>query len=115
MVKKFLITRPEHDIPTSYLHDFSKEIIKIVKGMKDIHVTDLEGAKAVRTNVEESLNKEAPGLVFFNGHGDRKRVGGHKNEIILDEKNVGLAKEKIIYALSYDSLEELGPIAVKKE
>ncbi len=37
MVKKFLITRPKYDIITSYLHDFSKEIVRIIKGTPDMH------------------------------------------------------------------------------
>lgn len=114
MVKKFLITRPTHDLITAYLHDFSKEIVKIVKETKDIHVTDLEGPNAVREKLEKYLIKEEPGLVFLNGHGDRKRVAGHEDEIILDEKNIELGKDKIIYALSCDSLEELGEIAFEK-
>lgn len=112
MAKRFLITRPTHDLITSYLHDFSKEIVKTVKETKDIHVTDLEGPAAIRLNLEKSLIKEEPGLVFLNGHGDRKRVAGHEDEIILDEKNINLGKDKIIYALSCDSLEDLGEIAI---
>ena len=112
MAKRFLITRPTHDLITSYLHDFSKEIVKTVKETKDIHVTDLEGPAAIRLNLEKSLIKEEPRLVFLNGHGDRKRVAGHDDEIILDEKNIKLGKDKIIYALSCDSLEDLGEIAV---
>lgn len=114
MVKKFLITRPYHDVVTSYLHDFSKEIIKIIKSTKDIHVTDLEGEKATRANLEKDFTKENPGLIFLNGHGDRKNVAGYKDEIILDEQNIHLTKEKIVYALSCDSLEGLGEIAVKR-
>ena len=114
MAKKFLIARPTHDLITSYLHDFSKEIVKTVKETKDIHVTDLEGPAAIRVNLEKSLIKEEPGLVFLNGHGDRKSVAGHEDEIILDEKNIKLGKDKIIYALSCDSLEDLGEIAIEK-
>ena len=114
MVKNFLITRPTHDLITSYLHDFSKEIIQTIKGTNDIHVTDLEGAKATRLKIEECINKENPGLVFLNGHGDKNRVAGHKGEIVLDRKNIDLTKNKIIYALSCDSLEGLGPIAINK-
>ena len=114
MVKKFLITRPRHDISTSYLHDFSKEIVKTIKETKEIHVTDLEDSKAIRINVERCLAKENPGLVFLNGHGDKKRVAGHNDDIILDEKNIEFTKNKIVYALACDSLDGLGPIAVRK-
>lgn len=112
MVKKFLITRPTHDIITSYLHDFSKEIVKTVKGGEDIHITNLESSKATRANVEKYLEKENPKLIFLNGHGDKWKVAGHKDEAILDKANVGLTNGKIVYALSCDSLEELGQKAV---
>jgi len=114
MVKRFLITRPNHDIITEYLHDFSKEIVKTLKNTKDIHVTDLEGKKSNRKNVEKSLFKENPKLVFLNGHGNKYEVAGYKEEIILDSNNIELLKDKIVYALSCDSLEELGAKAVEK-
>lgn len=65
MAKKSLTTRPKHDIITSYLHDFSKEIVRTVKGAPDIHVTDLEGTDATRKNLENCLSKEKPKLVFL--------------------------------------------------
>lgn len=113
MVKRLLITRPNHDVNTSYLHDFSKGIVKTIKETKTMHITDLEGPKATRDNAENCLIKENPGLVFLNGHGDRKSVGGYKSEIILDEKNIHLTKDKIVYALSCDSLEDLGEVSIK--
>ncbi len=113
MVKKFLITRPKHDIITSYLHDFSKEIVKTLKEAKDIHIANIEGTKVTRDELEKYISKEKPKLVFLNGHGDRKSVCGHNNETILDENNVSIMKDKIVYALSCDSLTELGETAVE--
>jgi len=112
MTKKILSTRPYHDLVTSYLHDFSKETIDLIKELPDIHITDLEGPKAVRTNFENLVEKENPSLLFLNGHGDKKRVAGHKDEIILDSSNVHITKGKIVYALSCDSLEELGGLGL---
>lgn len=114
MTKNFLITRPKHDVITSYLHDFTKEIIKTLRSTKDIHVTNLAGNKATRNNLEKCLLNESPGLVHLNGHGDRKSVAGHKDEIILDKNNISITRNKIIYALSCDSLEDLGQLAVEK-
>ena len=113
MVKKILTTRPNHDIATSYLYDFSKNIIEIVKAASDFHITNLDGNKATRVLFEKLIDSENPGLIFLNGHGTRKHVCGHENEVILDNENVKLAKDKIVYALSCDSLEGLGPIAIK--
>ena len=71
MTKCFLLTRPNYETATSYLHYFAKDAIAIAKKSKDIHVTDLEGVKATRENLEKSMAKDGPGLVFLNGHGDR--------------------------------------------
>lgn len=102
-----------HDLPTSYLHSFSNGIVKTVKSAKHIRLIDLEGNKANRVNLINSLSKEKPGLIFLNGHGNKKCVMGHKDEIILDETNILLCKGGIVYALSCDSLEELGEYAIK--
>jgi len=114
MVKKILITRPNYDLMTSYLYEFSKEIIKTTKESPDFHVTSLEGPNATRINFENSMIKEQPSLVFLNGHGDKKQVAEQNDEIILDEKDINLTKGKIVYALSCDSLEDLGDKAIEK-
>lgn len=114
MVKKFLITRPRWDVMTSYLYDFSGSVTKLVKKTKGIHITSIEHSKVNRINFENIIMKENPSLIFLNGHGDKKEVAGHENEIILDKKNIKLTKNKIVYALACDSLEELGKIAVKE-
>ncbi len=51
--------------------------------------------------------------MFLNGHGTKINVMGHKGEIILDKNNIKLTKDKIVYALSCDSLKGLGPMAVR--
>ena len=114
MVKQFLITRPQHDKETSYLYSFSKAIISIVKEQKEIHLNNLEGTKANRKNVEAGLSSKEKTLAFFNGHGNEEIVFGHQDKPILDENNVGLTKDKIVYALACSSLVTLGEVAVRK-
>lgn len=114
MVKQFLITRPQHDKETSYLHSFSKAIISIVKDERKIHLNNLEGTKADRTNVERGLSSKEKTLAFFNGHGNEETVFGHEDKAILDKNNVKLTKDKIVYALACSSLVTLGKVAVKK-
>lgn len=114
MVRKLLVTRPHHDINTGYLHSFAKEVLRLVNITDDLHATDLEGEKATRAQVEMRLTKENPGLIFLNGHGDRLTVCGHKNEAILDERNIHLIAGKIVYALACDCLEELGILAIQQ-
>ena len=114
MVKQFLITRPQHDKETSYLHSFSKAIISIVKEQKEIRLNNLEGTKANRKNVEVGLSSKEKTLVFLNGHGNEETVFGHQDKAVLDQNNVELTKDKIVYALACSSLVILGRIAVKK-
>lgn len=114
MVKKILVTRPKHDIPTSYLYYFSEDILKQVKNLKKIHITNLDGEKANKTNFEKSLIKESPKLIFLNGHGNQNCVTGHQNKEILNEKNINLTKNKIVYALACNSLKNLGKKAIQK-
>lgn len=105
---------PNYDTATSYLHYFAREAITIAKKLKGIHVSDIEGNEVTRSNLEKSMTHENPGLVFLNGHGDKMAVWGHKDEIILDSKNINLAKDKIVYSLACDSLAGLGDIAVEQ-
>ena len=114
MVKQFLITTPQHDSETSYLHSFSKGMIKIVKDEKEIRLNNLAGAEANRKNVEAGLSSEEKTLAFFNGHGDEETVFGHQDKAILDENNVELTNDKIVYALACRSLVRLGKVAVRK-
>ena len=101
MAKCFLLTRPNYDTATSYLHYFAKDAIMIAKKFKGIHVADLEWKKATRPNLEKNMSCENPGLVFLNGHGDRMSVFGHKDEIILDSKKFQTFRKSFILALSY--------------
>ena len=112
MTKFFLLTRPNYDTATSYLHFFAKEAITIAKKLKGIHVSDIEGNRVTRPNLEKIFARENPKLVFLNGHGDKMAVWGHKDEVILDSKNISLANDKIVYALACDSLAGLGDLAI---
>ena len=113
MAKCFLVTRPNYDAATSYLHHFAKDAITISKRL-GMHVNDLEGRNATRLNLENGMVKENPGLVFLNGHGDKATVWGYKDEVILDAKNISLAKGKIVYSLACDSLAGLGDISISQ-
>lgn len=113
MVKQFLITRPRHDKETSYLHSFSKAIVQIVKENRAIRLTELDGSKANRNEVESSLSTKDQTLAFFNGHGDEETVYGHENKAILDRDNIRLIDTKIVYALACSSLVGLGKLAIQ--
>ena len=112
-MNKCLITRPDHDKVTSYLFQWTKNILKI--NSTNIQFLNLEGKEANRERVESYLKKQDPRLVLFNGHGSYNLICGFKNEILIEMgKNDELLKEKIVYALSCSSARKLGPSAVEK-
>jgi len=112
MNKSVLITRPNHDLATTYLYWWSKEIILkcLEKGIKYF---DLKGKKASRKNFDSYLEKNNPSFIFINGHGSDKVVTGWDNETLLDVKDKLNVKGKIIYARSCMAGDKLGPACVK--
>jgi len=111
-MNKCLITRPNHDKVTSYLFQWSREILD---NNSNIQFLNLEGIDANRNKVESYLAKQNPILVLFNGHGDNNTIRGFKDEILIEAgKNEGLLKSKIVYALSCSSARKLGIIAIEK-
>ena len=111
-MKKFLITRPEHDDTTYYLSNWSKKIIEVANS-KGIKLFDLHREKAKRAEVTSIIEKQSPGLIVFNGHGDDNCVTGHKQEVLVEAgKNESLLKERITYAVSCRSAKLLGPKSV---
>ncbi|HLC20071.1 MAG TPA: hypothetical protein VJK72_04065 [Candidatus Nanoarchaeia archaeon] len=107
-MKHFLITRPYHDRPTSYLHSFSRAIVTIARAELNLRVSELEGIKAQRKNLEVALSTKDPTFVFLNGHGDEESVWGNKDKVLLDRKNIHLTANMIVYALACKSLVSLG-------
>ncbi|MFQ5621139.1 MAG: hypothetical protein ACE5FT_04810 [Candidatus Nanoarchaeia archaeon] len=114
MVKHFLVTRPQHDRETSYLHSFTKPLVKLTKADPGFHISDLEGSKANRKTFENIVKKTPAGLIFLNGHGTAQAVWGHNDEPILDEDNIECVDNAIVFAQACKSLASLGSIAVDK-
>lgn len=114
MNNSILVTRPNHDYPTTYLNQWSKLVIAEAKS-RGIKVLDLDGKKANRQNFVSYINKNNPHLIFLNGHGAKDCVAGYDNEILVGEDNCEvLFKEKIIYARSCEAGAKLGPLCAEK-
>ena len=113
-MKKFLITRPTHEIRVTYLFHWGKEILEFAK-KKSINFTDFKNGKANRKDVEKYLKKQNPRLVLFNGHGNTSMICGHDDEpLIISNENEDLLNSKITYAIVCDAAKKLGKNAVKK-
>lgn len=109
-----LITRPNHDLATTYLYVWSQEIISLAKA-KGIAIIDLEKEKVTRLSLEEYLANKRVGFVFMNGHGSEDRIGGYLDETIIDESTKPeLVKSSIIYARSCNAGKKLGVVLVNK-
>jgi len=112
MTKAFLITRPNHDLITTYLFYWSKFVIGEAE-KKGIKVLDLPKKKANKKTFISYIKKHQPNLVFFNGHGDEATITGYDNEILIRVgKNEKVLAEKIVYARSCNAADKLGPACI---
>lgn len=112
MSKAILITRPDHDLITTYLFQWSKHVIsQAIK--KHIKVLDLPGKRANRKMFTSYIVRNEPILVFFNGHGNEDVITGYNNEPLVDNENKNLLEKKIVYARSCDAAESLGELCVE--
>jgi len=105
-----LITNPAHDRATRYLDAWSEKFIDAAKGQQDVRLFELREQETTRANLTHIIETEKPQLVIFNGHGNKKCIGGYKVEILIRcDDNEDLLRDKIVHALACDSGDELGP------
>ena len=111
-----LITNQNHDITTSYLYYYTKEIndfaIKEI-GSKPLY---LEGSRLNRQTVTSIIKDQNPKLVLLNGHGDHNKIFGNKiyrssePEVIFEgDVNHSILSRRLIYARSCWAGKSLGP------
>ena len=107
-----LMTLPQSDDVTEYLHAFSQDIIKTSKD-RGIPINLLERERATKNNFESELRANHR-LIVFNGHGSQDLITGHKEEVIIKKgENDKLLKEKITYARSCYSAKGIGNSSMK--
>lgn len=111
--KTFLITRPRHDLITTYFHHWSKKLIDLA-GKKGANVIDLQHKKVNKRELTGRLAKTRPHLIILNGHGNPLEVTGHDNTELITPVNAHVLKDAIVYARSCDSAMALGQIAVSQ-
>ncbi|HUY84984.1 MAG TPA: hypothetical protein VMU97_00535 [Candidatus Dormibacteraeota bacterium] len=59
------------------------------------------------------VKKNAPNIIFINGHGAEDRVAGQDHKIIIDTRSANILKNAIVYAVSCKSARMLGAQAIK--
>lgn len=113
MTRALLVTRPNHDLITTYLFHWSALVIKKAK-QKGMKVLDLASSKADYNTFKSYIDKHEPSLVFFNGHGNKDVITGQNNEPLVEvNKNEKLLTGKIVYARSCDAAAYLGKKCIK--
>ena len=111
MNKSILITRPNHDLATTYLYWWSKKVIDECQE-KEIKYFDLKGKKASKKNFDSYLKRNNPSFIFINGHGSEEVVTGWNNEILLKVGGQLDVRGRIIYARSCMAGLKLGKVSV---
>ena len=95
MSKAQLITRPDHDLITTYLFHWSSFVIKEAN-KRGFKVLDLRGNKANSQTFSSYIIKHEPIVIFFNANGDADTVAGYENEPLIEAyKNEKLLIKKI--------------------
>lgn len=111
--RAILITRPNHDLITTYLFHWSNYVIKEAE-RKSIKVLDLRKNKANSKMFSSYIIKHKPLLVFFNGHGSRNTITGYDNQSLIEaNKNEEILAEKIVYARSCDAADNVGQLCIR--
>ena len=111
-MKKLLITRPNFDPGTSYLFEWSKEIIKEAE-KHGINVIDVNGHKVNQASVLGRLESLKPEFVFLNGHGDEKTYFGHDYAEVINLTTARALKQTLTFIRACGCLEQLGNKAVQ--
>lgn len=113
MSRAILITRPDHDLITTYLFQWSEYVIRLAR-KRNIKILDLSGKEANEKTFTSYIVKNDPIFVFFNGHGNKDAITGYDNESLVEaNKNEKLLAYKIVYARSCNAAENLGELCVK--
>lgn len=107
--KSLLITRPFYDLATTYLFNWSEDVINYAKN-KNINIIDLKRKDANRNTLEERLIANDPVFVIFNGHGNENCITGLSKDHILVQTNDNekILKSRIVYSISCKSAKVLG-------
>jgi len=114
MTTAILITRPDHDLITTYLYHWTTYVVNAAN-RKGIKLFDLKKDKATYKIFKSYIKKHQPTFVFFNGHGSIDSIAGYNDKILIRlNYNERLLAQKIVYARSCDAGDKLGPSCIKK-
>lgn len=110
-----VITRPNHDVTTTYLFYWSQSIVDYANKRSSCAI-DLRGRRATRKEFESVLRKRVgQAFIFLNGHGSAEKVAGQDDEVLVEVGgNDDIFFGTVVYARSCSSAAVLGPSSVAK-
>lgn len=112
----FLITRPSYDDATTYLYYYAGLLLKEAEE-RGIQYIDLKRPRLTPENFTKIVKQKSPIFIFFNAHGDEKRIYGDKRsqgeDVLVEEgKNHRLLDNRLVYARACWSAASLGKACV---
>lgn len=103
---KAILVRPTFDDATQHTFAFAEEILELCR-QAGIDVVELAGSEAVKSRVEEELQKGTDLFIFYD-HGSEGALIGQDEQPVIDLNNCHWLADKEVYTLACLSAKELG-------
>ena len=109
MSRILLVSNAHYDNPTKYLTSWFEKIVEAAKKQNDVKIIELKKEQATKKNLIETIEKENPQFVIFNGHGSDDWIGGFDKEILVRcNDNESILSGKIVHSMACKSANILG-------
>lgn len=108
-----IVIRTNHDIQTSYLYNWTKELISEAE-KKGLKVIKIEGKDINERVIRSRVKKNQPRFIFFNGHGSAESLYDNNKKPCINLKSADIFKDTIAFTRACSCLRKLGASAVKK-
>ena len=96
-----------------FLSLWFEKVVQAVNNQDDVVVFELKNTDSNKKKFLQTIEKENPKLVIFNGHGGNKYISGFNNEILVRcDDNEELLSGKIIHSMACKCASVLGPRCV---
>jgi hypothetical protein len=107
----------EDDRATKITVKWASQFNEAIGKLDNIAATAFLGKHAIRVNVEAALKKDEgnKGIFAFIDHGKKDKLFGADDKALIDTENIGLLKNKLVYAIACKSASTLGRKALKSK
>ena len=109
-----IVIRANHDIQTSYLYQYSDELIKEAE-RKGFRVARMEGPDISEAVLRSRIRKRKPRFIFFNGHGSRTALFDNRGKTFINTSSADVFADTVTYTIACSCLDGLGTAAIKND